>query len=178
VPVISASFQIFNDLSWSANVNQRPLKPSNLSLVPTNVSTLSSVLNALAAIKSLRDDDASLSWVKAASEIIKMAAEKTDSVATNSKLNFLNEQVCFLSQSDKQKRFSPSLMTFCFSLFSSSRSAYEILRDQHVLSTRQYEVPQSQLPATQTSMLFFTLLVHYVILKLVCENVPLAQQYW
>ena len=117
-PQLSFSLHIRSDLTWLAWIDRRPITASQLKILPSKVLNVSSVLNALALLKSIRNKDEPLNWLDSAIASLE-AACKTASNKQQSKLHFLSEQASLLK---KQNNFrcSPSLMVSAYSLLSVS----------------------------------------------------------
>ena len=92
---------------------------------------VSSVLNALALLKSIRNKDEPLNWLDSAIAALEAACE-TASNEQQSKLHFLSEQASLLKK--KQNNLRYSLMVSAYSLLSVSTSAYQHLGYMQVLT--------------------------------------------
>jgi len=140
VPSISASFTINEDCSFSACRNQKPVPKTVFSMLGETVQKLSDLLNALAVLKNIEQDE-EFDWISTAIKCLQMARSHSQSNEKQSKLSFLVEQLNLLSISSKNRyRFSSSLLITAYSIHLASSSAYNRLRQQEVLS----------LPSTKT----------------------------
>jgi len=77
---------------------------------------------------------ASLSWIELACNSLQCAVDSCQTDDVLQKLTFLIEQLELLSASKTRRSYSPSLIISCFSVYSSSRAAYECLYGQNILS--------------------------------------------
>jgi hypothetical protein len=139
VPSITASVKITEDLHAHASVNGVPISESILKPFISNgkVSHLSELLNLLCFIRSYQSGDLQdrWKWVNLAQcclEYHVTEIQDTDDILLRQIL-FIVEQLTLMKMSPHSRRFSSSLITLAYLVFSTSATCYDTLYEQNIL---------------------------------------------
>ena len=135
IPRISRCFKIFADMSWIGFADETKIPKYQFShLLGDKVHTLSSVLNALAYLKVLKDSQNEIDWLSVAIEALNEHQSCNHDPSVQPKIAFCIEQLLLSKSPPNRLRYSPSLLISCYSINSASRAAYEDIRQQNFVT--------------------------------------------
>lgn len=135
IPTVTSALKINSDMSFVASVNGK-LIPYHTVIESKNprFETCSQVVNALAILAALQNDDKNDSDCITTATVAMERCRKYLTESKETKLNFLIEQLQLINLPPKARRYSTSLMTTAFLWHAYGPKVYENILDDNLLS--------------------------------------------